>query len=42
MIGVLFATEEEARPLLEKGHTERLGTAPFVVYRTIKPLKPYF
>ena len=33
MIGVLFATMDEARPLLDKGHAERIGTEPFVVYR---------
>ncbi|MEI7900146.1 MAG: UbiA-like polyprenyltransferase [bacterium] len=33
MIGVLFATAEEARPLLDRGHAERISEVPFVVYR---------
>ncbi len=33
MTGVLFATAEEARPLLDRGHAERLSTSPFVAYR---------
>ena len=33
MIGVLFATADEARPLLDRGRAERIGTEPFVVYR---------
>ena len=33
MIGVLFATADEARPFLDKGRAERISTDPFVVYR---------
>lgn len=33
MIGVLFATPDEARPLLARAKAERIGEVPFEVYR---------
>jgi nucleoside phosphorylase len=33
MIGIVFATAEEARPLLVGRQTEQIGTVPFPVYR---------
>lgn len=33
MIGLLFATAEEARPLLDRGQAKQISAAPFIVYR---------